>query len=204
MNPETTTIPAEERTRLERRAMSKGKLGFWIYLMSDMVLFSALFATFMILRNATNGGVSGHDIFDLPYIFIETVALLCSSVTSGIAYIAATSQRKRLFIGMMVLTIALGLVFLVMELSEFHHLAMEGHSWAASGFLSAYFTLVGTHGLHISVGLLWAIIMVLVTLKRGLNFNTIRRVGLFSLFWHFLDLVWIFIFSIVYLTGALA
>lgn len=196
-------ITANEHTMMQRSAMSKGQLGFWIYLMSDLVLFSALFATFIILRNATNGGVSGHDIFNLPYILVETIALLVSSVTSGIAYLAATAGKKHLFLGMMALTIALGLVFVSMELSEFHGLVVDGHSWTQSGFLSAYFTLVGTHGLHITVGLIWAIMMVIVGLKRGLTPNMIRKIGLFSLFWHFLDLIWIFIFTTVYLMGVM-
>lgn len=196
-------ITPSEHALMRRRAMSKGQLGFWIYLMSDMVLFSALFATFMILRNATNGSVSGHDIFSLPYILVETIALLVSSVTSGIAYLAATMGKKQLYLAMMILTIALGLVFITMELTEFSHLVSEGHSWTVSGFLSAYFTLVGTHGLHISVGLLWAAVMVVVSLKRGLTGDMVRKIGLFSLFWHFLDLIWIFIFTIVYLTGVM-
>lgn len=198
-----TVLTNDDHARLQRKAMSKGHIGFWIYLMSDMVLFSALFATFIILRNATNGGVTGHDIFDLPYILIETIALLISSVTSGIAYLAAQTRKTHLFLGMMLLTIALGLLFVIMELTEFHGLVTDGHSWTASAFLSSYFTLVGTHGLHISVGLLWAITMVVVTVKRGLNDDMIRKIGLFSLFWHFLDLIWIFIFTIVYLMGVM-
>lgn len=192
-----------DHERFERKAMSKGHIGFWIYLMSDMILFSALFATFIILRNATNGGVTGHDIFDLPYILVETVALLISSVTSGVAYLAARSHKMHLYFGMMLLTIALGLVFVIMELTEFHGLVVDGHSWTVSAFLSSYFTLVGTHGLHISVGLLWATTMVVVTFKRGLTTDMVRKIGLFSLFWHFLDLIWIFIFTIVYLMGVM-
>lgn len=197
------TLTTAEHSLLERKAMSKGQVGFWIYLMSDMVLFSTLFATYMILENATNGGVNSHQIFDLPYVLVETIALLVSSVTSGIAYLAAQTRKKHLYLSMMILTIALGLVFLVMELHEFTNLVVAGHSWQASGFLSAYFTLVGTHGLHITVGLLWAITMVVVSLKRGLTTDMVRKIGLFSLFWHFLDLIWIFIFSIVYLMGVM-
>ena len=197
-------MTASEQVLMQKKAVNKGQLGFWIYLMSDMVLFSALFATFMILRNSTNGSVSGHDIFDLPYVLVETIALLISSVTSGIAYLAATVGKKQLYLSMMVLTVALGLVFIVMELTEFHGLVVDGHSWTVSGFLSAYFTLVGTHGLHISVGLIWAITMIAVSFKRGLTTDVVRKLGLFSLFWHFLDLIWIFIFTIVYLMGVLS
>ncbi|HEU0266478.1 MAG TPA: cytochrome c oxidase subunit 3, partial [Candidatus Saccharimonadaceae bacterium] len=148
-------------------------------------------------------GVNSHQIFNLPYILVETIALLISSVTSGIAYLAASVHKKHLFIGMMLLTIALGLVFIILEFNDFAGLVAAGHSWRESGFLSGYFTLVGTHGLHISIGLLWAITMVIVSLKRGLTTDMIRKVGLFSLFWHFLDLIWIFIFSIVYLMGVM-
>lgn len=179
----------------------KINIGFWIYLMSDLVLFSTLFATFILSRHATNGGVSGNDIFDLPFVFVETVLLLASSVTSGIAYMAMAAGRKTLFYVMLAITIALGCGFLGMELSEFAHLIQEGHSWQASAFLSAFFTLVGTHGLHIAVGLLWAIVLAVVSLKRGFTTDIVRKMGLFSLFWHFLDLVWIFIFTIVYLMG---
>ena len=196
-------ITASEHALMGQRAMSKGQIGFWIYLMSDMILFSTLFATYMILENATNGGVTSHEIYNLPYVLVETIALLISSVTSGIAYLAATAQKKHLYLSMMILTIALGLVFLTMELHEFSGLVAAGHSWTQSGFLSAYFTLVGTHGLHISVGLFWAITMVVVSLKRGLNRDVVRKIGLFSLFWHFLDLIWIFIFSVVYLMGVM-
>lgn len=182
-------------------ANRKMMIGFWIYLMSDLVLFSTLFAAFMLLRHATNGGVSGHDIFDLPFVFVETVLLLASSVTSGIAYVAMAAGKKTLFYAMMAATIALGLGFLGMELSEFAHLVHEGHSWQASAFLSAFFVLVGTHGLHIAVGLLWATVVVIVSAKRGFTGDMVRKTGLFSLFWHFLDLVWIFIFTIVYLMG---
>ncbi len=191
-------------TAKEQQLARKINVGFWIYLMSDLVLFATLFATFMILRHATNGGVSGRDIFDLPFVFGETVILLTSSVSSGIAYLAATMQKRTLYYVMMALTIVLGLGFLAMELSEFSTLVSEGHSWQASAFLSAFFTLVGTHGFHIAVGLLWASVLVVACMKRGLTKDMTRKLGLFSLFWHFLDLVWIFIFTIVYLMGVQA
>lgn len=140
----------------------------------------------------------------MPFVFGETVILLTSSVTSGIAYLAATMQKRTLYYVMMALTIVLGLGFLAMELSEFSALVSEGHSWQASAFLSAFFTLVGTHGFHIAVGLLWASVLVVASVKRGLTKDMTRKLGLFSLFWHFLDLVWIFIFTIVYLMGVQA
>lgn len=182
--------------------LQKTQLGFWLYLMSDIMLFATLFAVFQIQRNATAGNVSGHDIFDLPYIFGETILLLASSVSAGIAWMAAEAKKVRVFRWLLILTVLLGLGFLIMELSEFARLAADGHSWQASGFLSAYFTLVGTHGLHISVGIIWAVTLLVMVWLRGLDHNFVRKIGLFTLFWHFLDLVWIFIFTVVYLMGA--
>jgi len=183
--------------------LQKTQLGFWLYLMSDVMLFATLFAVFQIQRNAIAGNVSGHDIFSLPYVLGETVLLLVSSVTAGIAWMAAEVRKTALFRVLLAATIVLGLGFLVMEISEFARLVADGHSWQASGFLSAYFTLVGTHGLHISMGIIWALVMLIVSMQRGLEENLVRKIGLFALFWHFLDLVWIFIFTVVYLMGVL-
>jgi len=176
-------------------------LGLWIYLMTDMMLFAGLFATFMVLRGNTAGGPAAADIFNMPYILIETLVLLFSSLMCGLAFVSAKFGRlrdMRIYLG---LTILFGAVFIGMELYEFSQLVGEGHSWSVSAFLSSYFTLVGTHGLHIAVGLLWASVLFVRLLKRPLNPNSLRKLGLFALFWHFLELVWIFIFSIVYLIG---
>ena len=179
----------------EAHNTEKTVFGFWVYLMTDCVLFAALFATFAVLRNNTFGGPSGQEIFKLPYVLIETIVLLTSSFTCGLAMISMQQRKREQMLRWLTATFALGLVFLGLELSEFHHLIVEGNSWRRSGFLSSYFTLVGTHGLHITVGLLWLIVLAAKVRKGGLNSTNVKRLTLFSLFWHFLDVVWIFIFT---------
>ncbi len=181
---------------------SKTVFGFWIYLMTDCVLFATLFATFAVLHGNTYGGPSGSELFDLPFVLVETLILLTSSFTCGLAVLAARQQNRRQALLWLGMTFLLGAAFLGMELTEFHHLIQEGNSWRRSGFLSAFFTLVGTHGLHITVGLLWLLVLGSQLARHGLRAATTRRLTMFSLFWHFLDIVWIFIFSIVYLMGA--
>jgi len=176
--------------------------GFWVYIMTDCVLFAGLFATFAVLRNNTFGGPPGKDIFSLPYVLTETLILLTSSFTCGLAVLSARRSDKNRTLFWFGLTFLLGLIFLIMELSEFRHLAIEGNSWRRSGFLSSFFTLVGTHGLHITAGLTWMGIMMLKIVSSGLTRSNVRKLTLLSLFWHFLDIIWIFIFSIVYLMGA--
>lgn len=181
---------------------AKTVFGFWVYLMTDCVLFASLFATFAVLRHNTFGGPSGAELFSLPFVLIETLLLLTSSFTCGLAVLAARRGNKNQVLALFGLTCLLGLAFLSMELSEFSHLAAEGNSWRRSGFLSAFFTLVGTHGLHIATGLLWMVVLLVQVSRRGLERATVRRLTLLSLFWHFLDIIWIFIFTIVYLVGA--
>ncbi|MDB5184435.1 MAG: cytochrome o ubiquinol oxidase subunit [Candidatus Saccharibacteria bacterium] len=183
--------------------IEKVSFGFWVYLMTDLVLFATLFATFAVLRNNTFGGPGGHELFKLPYVLTETLLLLTSSYTSGLMLLSAHRGKKQAVLFWLGVTFLLGAAFVGMELSEFHHLAVEGNSWRRSGFLSAFFTLVGTHGLHITVGLLWMAVLGFQLAKKGLVHSTIKRLTLLSLFWHFLDIVWIFIFTIVYLKGTL-
>lgn len=185
---------------LEEQKETKS-LGFWIYLMTDCILFASLFATYIILRDATNGGVAGRDIFEMPFVLVETMILLISSFVCGLAVLAARAKNKPLVFMWLTVTFLLGLTFLGMELSEFSKLASEGHGWWASAFLSAFFTLVGTHGLHIAVGLLWLGVMMWQLATRGFTPGVQRRLVLFGLFWHFLDIIWIFIFTLVYLMG---
>ncbi len=182
---------------------SKTMLGFWIYLMTDCVLFASLFATYAVLHGNTFGGPSSKDLFDLPFVLIETLVLLTSSFTAGVAILALRAGKKSQVISWFGITLALGLVFLIMELTEFTHLANEGNSWSRSGFLSAFFTLVGTHGLHIVTGLFWMIVLLVQVMKKGLTQSVSRRLILLSMFWHFLDIIWIFIFTIVYLMGVI-
>jgi cytochrome o ubiquinol oxidase subunit 3 len=187
----------------KQEQFEKTEYGFWLYLMTDVILFASLFATYMILRGNTAGGVSSADVLDPSYALIETVLLLASSFTCGVALLALRFKRTRLALGLLVITIVCGLGFLGLELSEFSQLVAEGNSWRQSAFLSGFFTLVGTHGLHITIGLIWACVMGAMVKRRGATTDSIRKFTLFSLFWHFLDLVWIFIFTIVYLGASL-
>ena len=182
---------------------SKITFGFWLYLMTDLLMFAALFATYAVLHNNTFGGPSGQQLFNMPYVLLETMILLTSSFTCGLAMLATHLKNKKMTLVWLVITFILGLSFLGLELTEFNHLISEGNNWQKSAFLSSYFTLVGTHGLHITIGLVWLAICTGVIWKHGLTSSITRKLTLFSLFWHFLDLVWIFIFTIVYLMGVM-
>ena len=177
--------------------------GLWVYIMSDCVLFACLFAGYAVLHGETAGGATGVMLFDRTFVLAETLVLLTSSFTCGLAVLFA---RRKNVIGVwasLLATLALGIAFLTMELGEFGKLISAGHSWHASAFLSSYFALVGTHGVHIFVGLLWILALMLVVAVRGVHEQTANRIFYFSLFWHFLDIVWICIFSLVYLLGSL-
>ena len=180
------------------------QLGFWIYLMTDCVVFGSLFATYAVLRNNTFGGPSGADIFEMPFVLVETMILLTSSFLCGIAMLAARAGNRKLMLILFGLTFLLGVSFLAMELYEFTNLVHEGYSWQTSAFLSSFFTLVGTHGAHILMGLVWMAVMMARVVQKGLSEHSLRRLSLLALFWHFLDVIWIFIFTIVYLMGAAA
>jgi len=173
--------------------------GFWIYLMTDLLMFAALFATYAVLRNNTYGGPSGLEIFSLPFVLIETLILLTSSFTTGLGMLAAKRNDKNQTLAWFGVTFLLGASFVSMELNEFGKLLAEKHGPQTSAFLSSFFTLVGTHGLHIAVGLFWILIMLIQIFRKGLSEGNIRKLTCLSLFWHFLDVVWIFIFTIVYL-----
>jgi cytochrome o ubiquinol oxidase subunit 3 len=191
-----------QEAAVEQANESKTLFGFWVYLMTDCILFATLFATFAVLRNNTFNGPAGRDLFSLPYVLTETLILLTSSFTAGLGILSAHNRNKRntlLFFG---ITFLLGAVFLTLELREFAHLAHEGNSWRRSGFLSAFFTLVGTHGAHITAGLIWMAVMMYRVRQMGLTAFNVKRLTMLSLFWHFLDVIWIFIFTIVYLAGA--
>jgi cytochrome o ubiquinol oxidase subunit III len=177
----------------------KNILGFWIYLMTDLISFSVLFATHAVLRSNTFGGPSGKELFNLPFVLGETIILLTSSFTCGLAMLATHAGKKSQAIGWFVVTFLLGATFLIMEFTEFSHLIHEGHGPQANAFLSSFFALVGTHGLHIAVGLLWLGVSMFMVYYRGLTASIVNKLTRFSLFWHFLDIVWIFIFTVVYL-----
>ncbi|WP_054932310.1 cytochrome o ubiquinol oxidase subunit III [Paraburkholderia caribensis] len=174
-------------------------LGFWIYLMSDCLIFATLFATFGVLANATAGGPTGKQLFELPYVLGETLLLLASSFTFGMGMLSVHANQRGKVIGWLAATFVLGAAFIGMEIYEFAHLIHDGAGPSTSAFLSGYFTLVGTHGLHVTTGLLWIVVMMHQISRFGLTPVTQRRIACLSLFWHFLDLVWICVFSLVYL-----
>lgn len=178
-------------------------LGFWIYIMSDCVLFSCLFATFAVLHANTYNGFGVHNFLDLPYILAETLFLLASSFTYGMAILNVYKKRRAKVLTWLVVTILLGLSFVGLEVHEFLHLFSIGHGPQTSGAMSAFFTLVATHGLHVSIGLLWMIIMVVQLCKFKINSDVVRRLTYLGLFWAFLDIVWIFVYTVVYLIGGM-
>ncbi|QJE02235.1 cytochrome o ubiquinol oxidase subunit III [Massilia forsythiae] len=178
-------------------------LGFWLYLMSDCLIFACLFATYAVLGRNYAGGPSGAEIFDLPLVAVNTAFLLLSSITYGFAMLAA--QRKA--VGSVQLWLAitgvLGACFLGLELYEFQHLIHEGFGPWRSGFLTAFFSLVGTHGLHVTFGIVWLVTLMVQVGKHGVNAANYRRLSCLSMFWHFLDVIWIGVFTYVYLMGTL-
>jgi cytochrome o ubiquinol oxidase subunit 3 len=175
--------------------------GFWIYLMTDCILFATLFAGYAVLRDSVAGGPSTVDIFELPYVLTETMLLLFSSITYGYAMLAMNRDEPTYVIRWLGLTFLLGLGFIGMEINEFHHLIQEGYGPDRSGFLTAFFTLVGTHGAHVATGLVWMAILMWQVKRKGINTTTATRLSCLSLFWHFLDVVWICVFTVVYLLG---
>ncbi|MES2971783.1 MAG: cytochrome o ubiquinol oxidase subunit III [Patescibacteria group bacterium] len=183
----------------EAAANDRVMFGFWVYLMTDLLMFAVLFAVYAVLNGRTFGGESGRELFSLPLALAETLILLTSSFTCGIGMIAARRNNKAQTLMWFGITFALGLAFLSLELKEFAELIHEGHTLRSNAFLSSFFVLVGTHGLHITSGLLWMAITLVYVMKRGLNSHMVRKLAMLSLFWHFLDIVWIFIFTVVYL-----
>jgi len=177
--------------------------GFWIYLMSDAVIFALLFATYASMSRNYAGGPTGKELFDLNNVFYETLTLLISTLTCGFAMLSLSRNKKKWVLSWLGFTFLLGLTFILMEHNEFHSLISQGAGPDRSGFLSAFFTLVGTHGLHVSIGLIWLLVMIAQIMFKGLTTPVRSRLFRFSLFWHFLDLVWVGIFSMVYLLGVL-
>lgn len=196
MNTVTATPHPEAKA-----ADEKTLFGFWLYIMTDCVLFASLFATYAVLHQNTAGGVGGMELFRMPTVLAETLILLTSSFTAGLAMLAVHKRLKVQTMVWLLITFGLGVAFLAIELTEFRQLALEGNGWSRSAFLSAFFTLVGTHGAHITVGLLWMAALLVKLWQRGFTRPTVRRLAMLSYFWHFLDVVWIFIFTIVYLMG---
>jgi cytochrome o ubiquinol oxidase subunit III len=178
--------------------------GFWIFLLSDIVMFSAFFAAYAVLAHATAGGPSGLQLFNQRSVAIETGCLLASSYTCGLMALAATSRRYTLTYLTALMTFVLGAAFLALELREFAGMIAIGAGPQRSAFLSAFFTLVGCHGLHVTAGLVWLAVMMAQVAIKGLYHPTVeRRLLCFSLFWHALDIVWVWLFTVVYLKGIL-
>jgi cytochrome o ubiquinol oxidase subunit 3 len=176
--------------------------GFWIFLLSDIIMFSALFATYAVLSGQTAGGPSGRELFQLRHVAIETLCLLFSSYTCGLAILAIERRRMREFYVSCALTFVLGASFLGLEISEFVGMVASGAGPSRSAFLSSFFSLVGLHGIHVSAGLLWLTFMVAQTAARGPRDFVRRRLLCFSLFWHALDIIWVALLTLVYLMGA--
>ncbi|WP_435574607.1 cytochrome o ubiquinol oxidase subunit III [Alterluteimonas muca] len=178
-------------------------LGFWIYLLSDLMIFASLFATYGVLGRSYAAGPSGADLFDLRLIAANTAILLVSSITYGFAMIAMQRRQSKAVIGWLAATGVLGTAFLAIEIYEFWHLISLGAGPQRSAFLSAFFALVGTHGLHVLFGVIWLVVLCVQVNRHGLTRANTRRIACLSLFWHFLDVVWIGVFTFVYLMGVL-
>jgi len=195
---------AEAGELSEAHLISDTKIfGFWVYLMTDLVIFSALFACFIVLHGNTYGGPTAKELYYFPSVLAETLILLTSTFTCSLGMIAVHRQVKKWAIIWFFLTFLLGASFLYIEISEFIEFVGKGASWQRSAFLSSFFTLVGTHGLHITFGLLWMVVMMFRIALRPLGEHSVSRIFRMALFWHFLDFVWIFIFTVVYGIGYL-
>jgi cytochrome o ubiquinol oxidase subunit 3 len=186
--------------RANRRGMTG--FGFYLYLLSDCILFATLFAAFAVLHRSVADGPTGHDLFNLRNTFIQTACLLTSSLTCGMAMLASDRRDAISAMVALALTFVLGVVFLSLELTEFAHMLSEGAGPSRSAFLSAFFTLVSTHGLHVTAGLIWLAAILVQLHQRGFSEGVVRRLFCFSLFWHVIDVVWIAVFSFVYLIGS--
>ena len=178
-------------------------LGFWIYLMSDCLIFAVLFATYAVLGRNYAGGPTGAQLFALPTVAVNTTLLLLSSITYGMAMVACQEGRAKATLGWLVITGLFGCGFLGLEFREFHHLIADGAGPQRSAFLSSFFALVGTHGLHVTFGVIWLVTLIVQVGRWGLTETNRRRLMCLSLFWHFLDVIWIGVFSFVYLVGTL-
>ena len=178
-------------------------MGFWLYLMSDCLIFSVLFATYGVVGRNYAAGPSPADLFELPLVAVNTSMLLLSSITYGFAMLEMEKQKVKTTLIWLGITGLFGLAFLAVELYEFHHLIEEGAGPQRSAFLSAFFALVGTHGLHVTFGVIWLVTLMFQVAKHGLIAANKRRLMCLSMFWHFLDVIWIGVFSFVYLMGVL-
>jgi cytochrome o ubiquinol oxidase subunit 3 len=180
---------------------SKTVFGFWLYLLTDFILFATFFATYAVLYKGTYGGPSGYDLFNLPLVFLQTCILLTTSYTSGIAGAYAHRKDKHKTIVFFGITFVLGCIFVAIGWAEFCRFVHGGNGWQRSAFLSAFFTLVGTHAIHMLFALLWTLVLLLPVWREGITPVSVRRLTCLRLFWQFLNVVWVFIFTIVYMGG---
>ncbi|HZG59524.1 MAG TPA: cytochrome aa3 quinol oxidase subunit III [Anoxybacillus sp.] len=192
-----TSLPLEYQTEQSRLNI----LGFWIFLGAEIVLFATLFAVYGVLGERYANGPTPNDIFKLKDVMIETLLLLTSSFTCGLAVFEMRRHRLKGLLTWLIVTLLLGLGFLFMEINEFIHYVHEGATMQTSAFLSSFFILLGTHGAHVTFGIFWAVMIIIQLIQRGLTPVTARKTFIISLYWHFLDVVWIFIFTFVYLKG---
>lgn len=177
--------------------------GFWIFLITDLILFATLFAAFVVLRTRYNEGPTGEELFSIPIFVAETFILLTSSFTSGLATLGLKNGNVKTAVRWLIITVLLGVSFVGLEVTEFISLVNEGATISTSAFLSAFYVLVGTHGIHVSVGIVWMTGAIIQLSRYGINEVTNRKISIVSLYWHFLDVVWIFIFTVVYLLGVM-
>ncbi len=196
----TTALPLEYQTEQNRMNI----LGFWIFLGAEIVLFATLFGVYGVLYERYAGGPTHQDIIMIKEVMIQTLLLLTSSFTCGLAIWEMRRHNLKGLITWLVITLALGAGFLFMEINEFLHYIHEGATMQTSAFLSSFFVLLGTHGLHVTLGIGWAILIIIQLLRRGITPVTARKMFIIGLYWHFLDVVWIFIFTFVYLKGMVA
>lgn len=194
-------MPSEQYPDTHHDPYSKTIFGFWLYLLTDFILFGTLFAAYAVLRNNVFGGPSGQDLFILPFTLVQTLLILFASFTSGVAGAYSHREDHKKTILYFLITFALGLVFFGMQIHEFDRILSMGHSWKDSAFLSVYFSLVGTFGIHIIFALLWIPLLLFSVWKQGINLVNLRRLTCLRMFWQFLNVVWVFIFTIVYLMG---
>ncbi|MFT5535226.1 MAG: cytochrome o ubiquinol oxidase subunit 3 [Candidatus Paceibacteria bacterium] len=202
----TVTSPSTDSTRyyvLEHHPENGTTLGFWLYLMSDCLVFACLFAVYAVLGRNYAGGPTGAELFNLPLVALNTAFLLVSSITYGFAMLEMQRKRVRSTLIWLAVTGLIGVGFIGLEMYEFIHLIREGAGPQRSGFLTAFFTLVGTHGLHVLFGIIWLVTLMVQIGARGLTTENTRRLMCLSMFWHFLDVVWIGVFTFVYLMGVL-
>ena len=181
---------------------SKTIFGFWLYLLTDFVMFATFFATYAVLYNNTYGGPPAKEIFNLQFALFATLALITASFTSGLGNVFAHRGSKRGVITFFIITFLLGILFIGLEYSELSRLVAEGNSWQKSAFLSAFYTLVGMHALHMFFALLWVVVLLIPVIKEGVTEVSLKRLTCLRMFWQFLGIIWIFIFTIVYLMGA--